>query len=162
MNIRDVNLDERRPEFGARITQRHRGVGQCTRIQHDGLTRIGGVVDPAQQLGLAVALPDQHVEAEVRGLAFDQSDEIVMGGAAVDLGLTLAEPAQVWTVDHVDPARHETAPISEYAATSSDGSGPSRRPGLASPSSTTKRSTPERFFLSPAMYSSSCGNASES
>ena len=50
----------------------------------------------------------------------------------------------------------------EYAAAIRAGSGPSRRPGLARPSSTTKRSTPALFFLSTFMPSISCGRASGS
>ena len=83
--------------------------------------------------------------------------------SAVDLGLTPPEPAQVGAVDctHCTLSCHRGI-TPAYAAASRPGSGPTSRPGLARPSSTTNRSTRHGSFLSPAMYSSSSGRASAS
>src|ERR1700730_9465124 len=116
-------------------------------------------MDPVQQLSFAVALSHNDFHAELGGLAFDQRDEIVMGGVTVNLGFAAAEPAEVGSVDDIDG---DLVPASAHAAASRAGSGTSNRPGLARPSSTTNRSTPERVFLSPAMDSKSCGRASAS
>ena len=40
--------------------------------------------------------------AELGGLTFDQRDQIVMGGVAVDLRLAAAQPAEVGSVDDID------------------------------------------------------------
>jgi hypothetical protein len=80
-------------------------------IEHDGFSRVGGVVHPAQQLGLAVGLAHHDLQPEFGGLALDERDEIVVAGRAVDLRLPLAEPAEVGAVEHVDG--HERTPISE-------------------------------------------------
>src|SRR5271166_4123189 len=118
-------------------------------------------MDPVQQLGFVIALPHNSFESERGGFALDQRRQLLMRRVPVHVGLAPAQPAQVRAVDDIDRDRHE-ASSPAYAAASSDGSGPVNRPGLASPSRTTNRSTPARGFLSPAMYSSNSGNASAS
>ena len=59
-------------------------------------------MDPVQQLSFAVALSHNDFHAELGRLAFDQRDQIVMGGVAVNLGLATAEPAEVGSVEDVD------------------------------------------------------------
>jgi hypothetical protein len=51
-----VHLDQRRPQLGARVAQRHRRVGQRTGVQNHRIARINSRVNPAQQVGFAVAL----------------------------------------------------------------------------------------------------------
>lgn len=163
VHIRDVHLDQRRAQFGAGIPQGDRGVGERARVEDDGVARVRGGMYPPQQIRLVVALSHHGFQPQRAGLALDQRDQLVVCGAAVDLGFAASEPPQIRAVEHQDRLRHEgTVAISEYAAASSDGSGPSSRPGLPRPSSTTKRSTPARVFLSPAMFSSNSPNASAS
>ena len=100
MHIGDVHLDQRRPQFGARVTQRHRRVGERAGVEYHRVTRVGGRMNPVQQLGFAVALSHNGFQAKLVGFAFDQRDQFVVRGAAVDLGLAAAEPAQVGAVEH--------------------------------------------------------------
>ncbi|CKP14127.1 Uncharacterised protein [Mycobacterium tuberculosis] len=58
-------------------------------------------MNPVQQLGFAITLPHNGFESELGGLTLDQSDQLVVGGAAIDGGLAPAQPAQVGAVDHV-------------------------------------------------------------
>ena len=159
MHIRDMHLDKRCAQLCTGVAQRHRRVGERAGVEHHRLAGVGGGVDPAQQFGFAIGLPHNGFQAQFGGFAIDERDQVFVGGAAVDLRLAATEPAEVRTVDDLD-CRH--CVTSAYAAATNDGSGPSSRPGLPRPSSTTKRSTPARVFLSPAMYSSSCGSASAS
>jgi class 3 adenylate cyclase len=102
MHIRDVHLDQRCPQLCTGVSQRDRRVGERSGVENHRLGRVGGGVDPAEQLGLAVGLAHNGFQGEFGGFAFDERDQIVMGGAAVDLGLAVAEPAEVRAVDHLN------------------------------------------------------------
>ncbi len=155
MNIRDVDLDQTGGELDARITQHDRGVSQSAGVENYGFAGIRRVVDPAEQIAFVIALTNNHLDAQFFSGRDTQLDQIVVRGRAVHLRLTLAETAEIRSVDDVDFHKRTVPPddlggraIAEYAATSSDGSGPSSRPGFAKPSRTTNRSSPARFFLS--------------
>ena len=113
MHIGDVHFDQGRAQFGAGVAQRHRGVREATGVEDHRFARIGGQMDPIQQLGLAIALPHNNFEPKLGGFAFDQRGQLVVGGAAVDIRLAPAQPAQVRAIDdiHGDRSRHD-APTS--------------------------------------------------
>lgn len=155
MNIRDVNLDQTGGELDARITQYDRGMSQSAGVENYRFAGIRRVVNPAEQVAFVIALTNNHLDAQFLTGRDTQFDQIVVRGRAVHLRLTLTEAAEIRSVDDVDFHRRTVPPdalggraIAEYAATSSDGSGPSSLPGLAKPSRTTNRSSPARFFLS--------------
>ena len=74
---------------------------QAARVEDHRFLRVSGLVNPFQQFGFAVALPHNGFEPEFGGVALDQRDQLVVGGAAVDVGFALAEPAQIRAVDHI-------------------------------------------------------------
>ena len=91
-----------RAQLGAGIAQRHRRVGQAAGVEDHRFPRVGGQVDPVQQLGFAIALPHNGFESKLGGLTLDQRGQLVMRGVAVDVGFAPAQPAQVGAVDDVD------------------------------------------------------------
>ena len=154
VHIADVHLDQRGTQFGARVAQRHRRVGECSSVEHYRFARVGGGVDPAQQLAFAVTLAHNDFEPQIGGFAFDQGDKVVVSGAAVDLRLTTAETAQVGPVDDLtDDNAVMPWPPPRTPPPPTTGPDPPSRPGLPKPSSTTNLSSPARFFLS--LYSAS-------
>jgi hypothetical protein len=48
VHVRDVYLDQRRAQFGARVAQRHRRVGERSGIEHHGITRVGRGMNPVE------------------------------------------------------------------------------------------------------------------
>ena len=68
-------------------------MGERPGVEHHRIARIRRGVDPIQQLGFAVALPDNGFQPELLSLAFDQRDQFNVGGAAVDLRLAAPEPS---------------------------------------------------------------------
>jgi hypothetical protein len=113
MHIRDVHLDEGCAQFRARVTQRHRGVGEPAGVEDHRFFRVGGRVDPFQQLSLVIALSHNSFEAERGGFPLDQRRQLLVRRVAVHVGLASAQPAQIGAVDHlhVDVRRraHDTS-----------------------------------------------------
>ena len=108
IHIGDVHLDQGRAQLRAGVSQRHRRVRQPTGVEDHRFFPVGGQMDPVQQLSLAVTLPHNDFQSELGGLAFDQRDQIVVGGVAVDLRFAAAEPTEVGPVDDVDRASSNT------------------------------------------------------
>src|SRR5687768_751248 len=104
-------------------------------------------MDPAQHLALVVGLADLHLDTHLAASRLHQVDELGVGGRAVLLRLTEAEPAEVRAVEHQD--RHAGVPpeTAAQAASSQAWSGLARIVGLPSPSRTTKRRDAPRAFL---------------
>src|SRR5690606_40260007 len=153
---------------GPRRADRDGVVGPRPRVQHHGPALVSGLVQPLHHLSLVVGLPDLDLDPQFRTGPLAHGDQIGVRGAAVDARLPGAQPPEVGPVQHqhlhsITPVLFLPPPLTaEYAAAISDGSGPSKRPGLASPSSTTNRRTPDRVFLSTCMVSSSWPSASGS
>ena len=80
--------------------QRHRRVSESAGVEHHRLACVGGGVDPAQQFSFAIGLPHNGFQAKFGGFAIDERHQVLVGGVAVDARLTVAEPAEVRTVEH--------------------------------------------------------------
>ena len=134
------------------------------------------ILDLIESDPVAALDPSGEILPELGTGAYAQLDQLSVGGGTVDRWLAGAQPAQVGSVEHqrslAPPparpcARHVLgsglaggSAIAAYAVSSSSALGPSSRPGLASPSSTTNLSCPDLAFLSSRIASSSSGNAS--
>jgi hypothetical protein len=104
-----VDLDQRGAQLGTRVAQRHRRVRQTARVEHHRLPGVGGTVNPIQQVCFAIALPHNGLQPQLDRGFLDQRRQLVVGCAAVQVGLAQPEPAQVGPVDHVDHGRHAAA-----------------------------------------------------
>ena len=58
-------------------------------------------VNPVEKLCFTVRLPHDNFQFEIISFTLDHRDEIVVCGAAVDLGFPAPEPTQVGAIDHV-------------------------------------------------------------
>ncbi len=112
MDVGDVQFDQPGSEFRARVPQDDRRVGQSAGVEDHRFTGVGGVVDPAEQFGLAVRLPHDDLDAEFLCGALTQRDEVVVGGGAVDLRLlTFPETAEVRAVGRPAPSQQHRPPL---------------------------------------------------
>ena len=158
--VGDVHLDQRRGALGDGVAQGVRVVRERGRVQHDGHAAVGGLVQPADQLGLVVGLADLDVQAEAARPASRhsaaRSSNVVR---AVDVRLAGAQPAEVRPVqdEHLARPPAHSAATSRTRGRAAPPSGPSSRPGSARPSRTTKRSVAPRAFLSMRIASRSSG-----
>ncbi len=84
-------------------------MGQTAGVENHRLPRVGGQMNPVQQFGFAIALPHNSFDPKLRGLTLDKRGQLLMRGVAVDVGLALAEPAQVRTVEDVDCHGHQAS-----------------------------------------------------
>ena len=67
-----------------------------TGVEDHRVAGVGGRMDQVQQVGFTVALPHNSFQAKLLGFAFDQRDQLVVGGAAVDLRLTADRAGPGW------------------------------------------------------------------
>src|SRR5262249_57748397 len=110
---------------------------------------VDGLVHPADQLGLVVGLPDLDAQPQRPAGRPAGLREAVEVHRPVHVGLTGSEPAQVRAVEHQHRPHREVT--SAYACSSRSSGGSPTMTGRAGPSSTTKRSTAPRAFLSTAI-----------
>ncbi len=108
VRIRDVHLDEREPGLRHErrgVAQRVAVVREGGRIQDDGLARVDRLVQPADQLGLVVGLPQVDLVVGTRSLGEQhaQCGEVLV---AVDVGFPAAESPEVRSIEN-EHARHE-------------------------------------------------------
>src|SRR5262249_4201155 len=127
------------------------------RVQHHRQPLVDGLVHPADELGLVVGLPDVDVQPQGAAERPAGLGEAVEVHRAVHVRLTGPEPAEVRAVEH-QPWAHR-AVTSAYARSSRSSGGSARMTGRAGPSSTTKRSTAPRAFLSTAIAFRRAGQA---
>ena len=90
VDVADVHLDQRFGEHRARVAQGYRRVRQRAGVEHDRQARVGGLVQPAQQLALVLALAHLDVEAELGAAAGAQRHQFGVGRVPVDIGLARA------------------------------------------------------------------------
>lgn len=102
MDVRDVDLDQRRGQQGAGVAE---GVGVMRPrpgVQHDRRTFVRGEVEPAEQLMLGVGLTDLDLEAELLAEGHAPLNEVGVRGQAVDVGLPRPEAAKVRPVEYIN------------------------------------------------------------
>ena len=76
------------------------------------IIEVGGLVQPTHHLGLGIGLAHLHLEPQPPPGLHQVLGQLGMGGAAVDLRLPLAQPAQVDPVQHQHPHRRSSCPDS--------------------------------------------------
>ena len=76
VDVADVHLHQWRGQLGAGVAQHHAGVAPAGRIEHDRMAGVGGFVQPADQLGLAVGLPYVDGQAELLAGGFQHGDQV--------------------------------------------------------------------------------------
>ena len=84
---------------GAGVPRGVRVVGERRRVEDDVGVLVDGLVQPADQLGLVVGLPDLDLQVELGAEVPAGVGEVVVRGGAVDLGLACPEPAEVGAVE---------------------------------------------------------------
>ena len=94
-----MHLDQRCSAQGDSVVQGVRVVGEGGGVQHDRHLAVGRFVQPADQLGLGVGLPDVDGQATLGTVGHAALGEVSEGSGAVDLGLTGAQPTEVGAVD---------------------------------------------------------------
>ena len=99
-------------ELGAGVAQRVAVVRERRRVEHHGHAVVGGLVQPADQLGLAVGLPHLDVEPERLAVGRAHAHQVVVRRGAVDLRLARPQPSQVRPVQHQHPTRPSAATLS--------------------------------------------------
>src|SRR5262245_51017009 len=62
-------------------------------------------MQPPNEFGLVVCLPDVNLEAEFTAGLRTQGDKLVEGGCAVNIGLPRTQPTQVRPIEHEHPPR---------------------------------------------------------
>ena len=109
VDVGDVQLDDRAGKHLQRVEDRDRGEGEAGRVDDDAGALVDRLVDPVDDLALAVRL----VEANGRVAGRLAAHRLDLGERrrAVDLRLALAEPVQVRAVEDVDRF-HRLSPIS--------------------------------------------------
>jgi hypothetical protein len=100
--VGQVHLDQGRRPHGQGVVQGIGVVRERGRVEHDRQPPVGGLVHPADELGLVVGLPDVHGQAELIAGGGAGRGDVGQGGPAVDLRLPGAEPAQVRAVEDQD------------------------------------------------------------
>ena len=104
--VGQVHLDQPPAAAGdhrAGVAHGIRVVGEGGRVQHDIGAGVDRLVQPPDQLGLVVGLPEVNREPQQLPLGHDQPGHVRERLRAVDLGFAGAEPAQVRPVEHEDP-----------------------------------------------------------
>ena len=78
INIRYMDFDERDRHAGQRIAQRHARVRVSSRVDHEAVHALRGLLHEAHQLALVVGLPDLDLQAELRTPVAAQVDEVAV------------------------------------------------------------------------------------
>jgi len=100
VHVRDVHLDERGDQGSARVAHGDRRVCPGAGVEHDRGGRVGGLVQPPEQLALVVGLAHLDREAELVACLDAQRGQLGVGRAAVDHRLAAAETAEVRAVEY--------------------------------------------------------------
>src|SRR5581483_2706793 len=149
LDVGEVHLHDRHLQQLERVADCVAVVAPGSRVDDDAVDVVVGVVDPLDELALAVRLPAARVDVEGVRPGVDAALELVQADPAVDLRVAPAEHVEVGAVQDED--LHQRMRLFNAARTSSAGSvftvGPS------SASSTTLISPPARFL--------SCSSASQ-
>src|SRR5690625_22970 len=93
-----MDLDELRPgrpHLGRGVPHGVGVVGEGSRVDHDVGARIGRLVEPADELGLGVGLPDVGGKPEVARPALDESCEVGVTRGSVYVRFSRTEPGEV-------------------------------------------------------------------
>src|SRR3990167_7265830 len=103
VRVGHVDLDEGNPAGGQRIAQRHRGVGECRRIDQHEVGAIGhGRLDPIDELVLGVGLEGFQGVAAVFGTLDQAGVDFRQGDAPIDIGLAHAEQIEIGSMQDKD------------------------------------------------------------
>ena len=74
-------------------------MGECGGVHHDGRLLIGGLMHPADHLGLVIALADLHVKPEFRTPLRAQLAQGLKILLAVHVGLSHAKTTEIRSID---------------------------------------------------------------
>lgn len=99
VRLRNVYLDDRSGEGRQRIVKSPGVMGECTGIDDDRITSRTRVVNSVDQDTLVVRLERLEYESEASGTFGRRGDVIVQSRPTVDVGLTLTQEVQIWSVD---------------------------------------------------------------
>src|SRR5262245_2291580 len=124
VNVRDVQLDDRAVEHLQGVEDRQRSKGECGWIDDDAGRAVDRLMDPADDLGLAVRLPEfERVGARrLAAIALD----ISQGRLAVDFRLALAQAIEVWAIQNVNRLHFHTFSLCIPTPLAATGSNPAR------------------------------------
>src|SRR5262245_53826676 len=124
VDVCDVQLDDRAVEHLQGVKDRQRREGECGRIDDDTGSAVDRLMDPADDLGLAVRLPefDRVGARRLAAIALD----IGQGRLAVDFRLALAQAIEVRTIQNVNRFHLYTLSLCIPTALAATGSNPAR------------------------------------
>lgn len=105
MHIAHMQLDERDLDAQQRIADRHRGVRERPRVDHNAVDGSARRVDAVDDGAFVVGLEGVQRGAERGGLRLCGGFDVGEGRAAVDVWLAGAEEVEVGAVDEEDGLR---------------------------------------------------------